>query len=109
MDKTITEIKVKFTRQASAIVQGYPKPGHCAPGMEGTPVGICSIYPPERASKGFKMPLEPWMTEIFAAFTVSYMPGIPDPALNVYIANTINPVPSMGIAFGDPILCGDHG
>ena len=102
-------IQVKFTRQASAIIRGYHKPGAGTRGFEGTPVGICSIYPPERACEGFKVPLEPWMLETFAAFDVQYMHGMQDPALNVYIGNTLNPVPSMGIAFGDPVLCGDHG
>lgn len=108
MDK-ITEIQVKFTRQASAIVRGYPKPGQCEPGMEGTPVGICSIYPPERASEGFRLPLQDWMVEIYNGFDVSWMIGIQDPSLNIWIGNTLNPVPSMGIAFGDPLLIGDHG
>ena len=102
-------IQVKYTRQASAIVRGYPKPGAGTWGFEGTPEPICSIYPPERASEGFKIPLEPWMLETFAAFDVQYIHGIKDPALNVYIGNTLNSVPSMGISFGDPFLCGDHG
>ena len=78
LDKLTVNVKYSqlSARNVSAIMRGYHKSGQCKSGMEGTPVAICSIYPPERASEGFKVPLEPWMLEIFAAFDVQYMHGM---------------------------------
>ena len=92
------------TIKASAILRGLKSFAPDAKVQTGIKVPICSVWPPEKASKGFQIPLDDWMLEEYAAFDVSYMTGIENPDLGVYLMDAITPLSR----FGQPVICSER-